>query len=76
MAPEVLQEKEYNQQCDMWSIGVILYVLLAGILPFYSESQVDTIDLICKAQPSFEGRVNLEIRSCMEGDRDRGKTVS
>ena len=40
MAPEVLQGS-YNDLCDMWSVGVVLYLLLSGIPPFIgNESDV------------------------------------
>ena len=38
VAPEILSEKEYSPACDMWSLGVILFVLLSGRRPFASDS--------------------------------------
>lgn len=39
IAPEIITGKKYGTEVDIWSIGVIVYVLLAGYPPFYNEDQ-------------------------------------
>lgn len=39
LAPEMLQRKNYSSAVDTWALGVIMYVLLCGCLPFDDDSQ-------------------------------------
>ncbi|KAK5643262.1 hypothetical protein RI129_007107 [Pyrocoelia pectoralis] len=41
MAPEIITNRSYSQQCDVWAIGIIMYMLLMGSLPFYSQPSYD-----------------------------------
>lgn len=38
IAPEIIDQKPYGTKADMWSIGIVLYVLLSGYMPFQGTS--------------------------------------
>ena len=44
MAPEILEGKEYNTKCDLWSLGVIIYQLCTKKFPF--EGEFDNVILM------------------------------
>ena len=52
IAPEVLQG-EYDEKCDIWSCGVILYILLCGYAPFYGEKDEDIFQQVLKGEYDF-----------------------
>ncbi|XP_045413414.1 serine/threonine-protein kinase 33 isoform X1 [Lemur catta] len=57
MAPEVINAHDYSQQCDIWSIGVIMYILLCGEPPFLASSEDKLFELIRKGELRFENPV-------------------
>jgi serine/threonine protein kinase len=44
MAPEVISEKNISTAADVWSVGVITYILLSGYPPFVPPNQDDDDD--------------------------------
>lgn len=53
VAPEVLKAEGYDKEVDMWSIGVITYLLLCGFPPFYGDSLPQLFEIIMKGQFDF-----------------------
>ena len=37
MAPEIFNEKKYNEKADMWSLGIVMYILLTGKAPYFGN---------------------------------------
>ncbi|KAH0468925.1 hypothetical protein IEQ34_002157 [Dendrobium chrysotoxum] len=53
VAPEVLH-RSYGTEADMWSIGVISYILLCGSRPFWARTESGIFRAVLKAEPSFD----------------------
>jgi len=47
-APEVLR-RDYGPAADVWSLGVCLYTLLSGLLPFFGETEEEVFDMVLHA---------------------------
>ncbi len=58
MAPEVLRG-EYNEKCDIWSCGVILYVLLCGRPPFPGCSNSEIVARVAKGIYTFSRTISI-----------------
>ena len=67
VAPEILEGKPYDTQADMWSLGVIVYILLGGYPPFIEQNQRDLFRKIRKGQYKFHeeywGQVSMDAKN-------------
>ncbi|XP_022621094.1 serine/threonine-protein kinase 33 isoform X2 [Seriola dumerili] len=53
MAPEMMSGRGYSLWCDVWSIGVVMYMLLCGEPPFVSRKKANLLDEIMKKEVTF-----------------------
>ena len=68
VAPEVLAQKPYGKAVDVWSIGVISYILLCGYPPFYDENDANLFAQILKGK-SCDQLPRLPPASCSNREK-------
>ncbi|NXB08997.1 MYLK protein, partial [Cnemophilus loriae] len=61
MAPEVVAFEPVSFSTDMWSVGVICYILLSGESPFQGDTDMETLSNVTAAQWDFEEETFSEI---------------
>lgn len=79
VAPEILKGILYDSQADMWSLGVIIYILLGGYPPFIEENQRELFKKIMKGRYKFhdeywsdiseDGKSLIKSLMCVDTDK-------
>lgn len=79
MAPEILEHKDYGKEVDMWSIGVITFILLCGYPPFSDDSNEEVKQADFTFLPKYWKNVSDDakdfIKSLIVVDPDRRLTA-
>ena len=58
MAPEILQGYGYDKGVDWWALGVLIYEIFSGILPFQDDDSKNVFERICEGHLQFH--INFE----------------
>jgi calcium-dependent protein kinase len=54
VAPEILNQPEYDWRCDLWSLGVVAYMLLTGSPPFWGSTNSEVFEKVKDCAPDLE----------------------
>ena len=63
MAPEIIKKEKYNEKCDLWSLGVIIYILCFKDYPYKGKTEIEILKAINKLDKSTmkkTGNANLD----------------
>jgi serum/glucocorticoid-regulated kinase 2 len=71
LAPEIVMGKGYSRSVDWWSLGILIYEMLVGLPPFYSENMNEMYDLILKAPLEFPSEIPSDAKSLVKGLLER-----
>jgi len=67
LTPEQVQNKAYSGKClDIWAAGVVLYTMLVGKYPFFSENCNEFLDLIQKTQYVVPSSISEEAKDLLK----------
>jgi serine/threonine protein kinase len=63
LAPEIIKGKGYSKSVDWWSLGILIYEMMVGLPPFYSENMNEMYELILKSPLKFPTFVPSDAQS-------------
>ena len=66
MAPEIVYGENYDSKVDVWSIGVITYIMLTGAPPFWGKTQNAIYQSIVQKKPTFGKAKKLLSQEAMD----------
>nr|CAB3266653.1 serine/threonine-protein kinase 36-like [Phallusia mammillata] len=67
MSPELVEERPYDHNADLWSLGCILYELFVGKPPFYTNSIFQLVSLIIKDDIKWPKTMSDNFRTFLKG---------
>lgn len=66
-APQVLEDNDYGRAVDWWGLGVVMYEMMCGRLPFYSQDHERLFELILLEEIRFPRTLSPEAKALLAG---------
>jgi len=67
LAPEVLEDNDYGRAVDWWGVGVVMYEMMCGRLPFYNKDHDVLFELILMEEVKFPRTLSQEAKDLLSG---------
>ena len=67
IAPEILRNRGYSLNVDLWSAGVVLFAMLYGTVPFKAQTMDELHQLILKGKYLLKEDISMEARDLLRG---------
>uniref|UniRef100_A0A3B3BKL6 non-specific serine/threonine protein kinase n=1 Tax=Oryzias melastigma TaxID=30732 RepID=A0A3B3BKL6_ORYME len=67
LAPEVLEDNDYGRAVDWWGLGVVMYEMMCGRLPFYNQDHERLFELILMEEIRFPKNLAPEAKALLAG---------
>uniref|UniRef100_A0A8C1FB59 non-specific serine/threonine protein kinase n=1 Tax=Cyprinus carpio carpio TaxID=630221 RepID=A0A8C1FB59_CYPCA len=67
LAPEVLEDNDYGRAVDWWGLGVVMYEMMCGRLPFYNQDHERLFELILMEEIRFPRNLSPEAKALLAG---------
>lgn len=65
MTPEMLSLGQHTRMIDFYQIGALLYELLTGLPPNYSEDKIEMYSNIIKKEPEYPDYLSAEVKDLL-----------
>lgn len=65
LAPEVLEDNDYGRSVDWWGVGVVMFEMICGHLPFYNKNHEVLFELILHEEPRIPSTLSVKARDVL-----------
>lgn len=67
VCPQVLEDNDYGRAVDWWGLGVVMYEMMCGRLPFYNQDHERLFELIVMEEIRFPRNLTPEAKALLTG---------